>query len=101
MALALVVPVLFAAIVGGRASGAITAVVSALTFDFVFTQPYLSLRISSKDDVATFIAFLVVAIIAAEAGIRARRGGAAASESRSELERLLRVAELSAARRGR
>jgi hypothetical protein len=96
MALALVVPVLLASIVGGRLSGTITAVVSALTFDFVFTQPYLSLRISSKDDVATFVAFLVVVIISAEVGIRARRGGAAARESRSELDRLLRVAELSA-----
>jgi hypothetical protein len=96
MALALVVPVLLAAIVGGRIAGAVTAVVSALTFDFVFTQPYLSLRIASKDDVATFVAFLIVAIIAAEVGIRSRRGGAAARESRSELDRLLRVAELSA-----
>lgn len=96
MALALVVPVLLASIVGGRISGTVTAIVSALTFDFVFTQPYLSLRISSKDDVATFVAFLIVAIIAAEVGIRSRRGGAAARESRSELDRLLRVAELSA-----
>jgi len=95
-ALALVVPVLLAAIVGGRLAGAATAVVAALTFDFVFTQPYLSLRIESKDDVATFVVFLIVAMVAAEVGIRARRGGAAARESRSELDRLLRVAELSA-----
>ena len=78
MALALVVPVLLAAIVGGRIAGAATAVVAALTFDFVFTQPYLSLRIESKDDVATFVVFLIVALVAAEVGIRARRGGAAA-----------------------
>ena len=37
---------------------------------------------------------LIVAMVAAEVGIRARRGGAAARESRSELDRLLRVAEL-------
>jgi len=96
MALALVVPVLLAAIVGGRLAGAATAVVAALTFDFVFTQPYLSLRISSKDDVATFVVLLIVAMVAAEVGIRGRRGGVAARESRSELDRLLRVAELSA-----
>lgn len=96
MALALVVPVLLAAIVGGRVAGAATAVVAALTFDFVFTQPYLSLRIESKDDVATFVVFLIVALVAAEVGIRARRGGAAARELRSELDRLLRVADLSA-----
>jgi hypothetical protein len=96
MALALVVPVLLAAIVGGRVAGAASAVVSALTFDFVFTQPYLSLRIASKDDVATFVVLLIVAMVAAEVGIRGRRGGVAARESRSELDRLLRVAELSA-----
>jgi hypothetical protein len=96
MALALVVPVLVAAIVGGRIAGAASAVVSALTFDFVFTQPYLSLRIASKDDVATFVVLLIVAMVAAEVGIRGRRGGVAARESRSELDRLLRVAELSA-----
>jgi len=96
MALALVVPVLFASIVGGRLAGAITAVVSAMTFDFVFTQPYLSLRIASKDDVATFIMLFIVAMIAAEAGIRGRRVGVAARESRSEIDRLVRVAELSA-----
>jgi hypothetical protein len=96
MALALVIPVFLAAIVGGRAAGAVTALVAALTFDFVFTQPYLSLRIESKDDVWTFVFLLVVAMVAAEFGIRSRRGGAAAKESRSELDRLLRVAELSA-----
>jgi K+-sensing histidine kinase KdpD len=96
MALALVVPVLLAAVFGGRLAGAITAIVSALTFDFVFTQPYLSLRISNKDDVWTFVFLLIVAMVAAEVGIRGRRGGVAARESRSELDRLVRVAELSA-----
>jgi len=96
MALALVVPVLLAAVFGGRLAGGITAVVAALTFDFVFTQPYLSLRISNKDDVWTFVFLFIVAMFAAEVGIRARRGGVAARESRSELDRLVRVAELSA-----
>jgi K+-sensing histidine kinase KdpD len=96
MALALVVPVLLAAVIGGRLAGALSAVVSALTFDFVFTQPYLSLRISNKDDVWTFVFLLIVAMVAAEVGIRGRRGGVAARESRSELDRLVRVAELSA-----
>jgi hypothetical protein len=96
MALALVIPVLLAAVFGGRIAGAATAVVSALSFDFFFTRPYLSLRISSKDDVATFVVLLIVAMIAAEIGIRSRRGGAAARDLRSELDRLLRVGELSA-----
>ena len=39
---------------------------------------------------------LIVSLVAAEVGIRARRGGVAAKESRSDLGRLVRVAELSA-----
>src|SRR5262249_10145281 len=49
-----------------------------------------------KDDIWTFFMLLVVALIAAEVGIRARRGSASAQESRAELARLLRVAEVSA-----
>jgi hypothetical protein len=96
MALALVIPVLIAAAIGGRLAGVITAVTAALTFDFLFTHPYLSLRIGSKDDVGTFIVLMIVALIAAEIGVRGRRGGAAARASREELDRLLRVSELSA-----
>ena len=95
-ALALVVPVLLAAVVGGRWAGALSAVVAALCFDFFFTKPYLSLRIASRNDITSFIVLLIVAMITAEVGIRARRGGAAARESRSELDRLYRVAEFSA-----
>jgi K+-sensing histidine kinase KdpD len=97
MALALVIPVLLAAIGGGRLAGALSAVFAALTFNFVFTQPYLSLRINEGDDVVTFLMLFAVALIAAEAGVRARRGGAAARASRSEIDRLARIAEMSAA----
>ena len=96
MALALVIPVLIAAVLGGRVAGAVTAITAALTFDFLFIHPYLSLRIGSKDDVGTFIVLMIVALIAAEIGVRGRRGGAAARASREELGRILRVAELSA-----
>jgi Domain of unknown function (DUF4118) len=95
-ALALVVPVLLAAVVGGRWAGALSAIVAGLCFDFFFTKPYLSLRIASRNDITSFIVLLIVALITAEVGIRARRGGAAARESRSELDRLYRIAEFSA-----
>ena len=96
MALALVIPVLVGAIIGGRVSGVVTAVVAALAFDFLFTKPFLSLRIGSKDDVATFIMLALVGLVAGELGVRARRGGVAAREARAELDRMYRVAELSA-----
>lgn len=96
MALALVVPVLIGAIIGGRLAGVLSAIVAALSFNFVFTKPYLSLRVASGDDVATIIVLAIVALIAAELGVRARRGGVAAREARSELDRMYRLAELSA-----
>ena len=75
MALALVVPVLIAAVIGGRLAGAVSAITAALCFDFFFTQPYQSLRIASSNDIASFVVLLIVALISAEVGIRARRGG--------------------------
>jgi hypothetical protein len=96
MALALVVPVLVGAVVGGRLAGAVSAIAAALCFDFFFTQPYLSLRIDGSNDLTSVFVLLVVALIAAEVGIRARRGSRAAREARSDLDRLVRVIELAA-----
>jgi K+-sensing histidine kinase KdpD len=96
MALALVLPVLLGAITGGRLAAIGSAVFAALTFDFLFTQPYLSLRIGSKDDVWTFVFLAIVALVAAELGVRARRGRLAARDARDEIARLTRVVELSA-----
>jgi hypothetical protein len=96
MALALVVPVLAGAIIGGYWAAAVSSLVAAICFDFIFTKPYNSLRIASKDDVATFFVFLIVAMSAAVLGVRARRGSADAREARAELQRLYRVSEISA-----
>jgi hypothetical protein len=96
MALALVVPVLIGAVVGGRLAGVVAAIAAALCFDFFFTQPYLSLRIAGSNDLTSFFVLLVVAVISAEVGIRARRGSRAARESRADLDRLCRVIELAA-----
>ena len=96
MALALVIPVLIGAVIGGRIAGVIAAIAAALCFDFFFTQPYLSLRIAGSNDLTSFFVLLVVALIAAEVGIRARRGSRAARDSRSDLDRLCRVIELAA-----
>ena len=96
MALALVLPVLIAGVLGGRWPGAISAVAAALCFDFFFTQPYQSLRIASGNDIASIVVLLIVAFVSAEVGIRARRGGHSARESRSDLDRLYRVIEVAA-----
>jgi len=96
MALALVLPVLIAGVLGGRWPGAVSAVAAALCFDFFFTQPYESLRISSSNDIASIVVLLIVAFVSAEVGIRARRGGHSAREARTDLDRLYRVIELAA-----
>jgi Domain of unknown function (DUF4118) len=96
MALALVVPVLIASVVGGRLAGALSGISAALCFDFFFTLPYQSLRIAGSNDIASFVVLLIVALISAEVGIRARRGGHSAREARSDFDRLYRVIELAA-----
>ena len=96
MALALVIPVLLAAVLGGRWPGAASALVAAISFDFFFTLPYQSLRIASGNDISTFVVLLIVALIAAEVGIQARRGSRTARESRSDLDRLVRVIDIAA-----
>lgn len=95
-ALVLVLPVLAAAIVGGRRVGVFGAVVATLCFDFFFTKPYLSLRIASSNDLETAVVLCVVALVAAELGIRARARRAQAVEAQSEVARLRRVADVAA-----
>jgi len=97
-ALVLVLPVLAAAIVGGRWGGAASAVVAALCFDYFFTRPYYSFTINSRDDVGTTIVLLVVGLVVGELVVRTRRSRELASASRREVDQVRRVAELAAGR---
>jgi hypothetical protein len=94
VALVLVVIVLIAGAVGGRAAGALGAVVAALSFDFFHTRPYLSLTIDSADDVETTLLLLVTGLLAGQIAWSARRAREAASHGRGELGRLTRIAHL-------
>jgi K+-sensing histidine kinase KdpD len=62
-ALLLVLPVLVAAVVGGRWPSITVAVVAALTFDVIFIPPFGTLTISRLDDVVAFIVFVTVAAV--------------------------------------
>ena len=95
-ALVLVLPVLAAAIAGGRVGGAIAAVVSALCFDFFFTRPYYSFTINRSADVETMIVLLVVGLVVGELVVRVRRSERAAIASRRQVDQIRRVAELAA-----
>lgn len=78
VALVLVLVIIATAAAGGRRAGITTAVVAALSFNFLHTQPYLSLRIDGPQDLVTFALLLVVGIAVGElAHLAARRGRAA------------------------
>jgi K+-sensing histidine kinase KdpD len=96
MALALVIPVLAGGFIGGRFAGFASAIAAALCFDFFFTLPYLSLRMTNESDVAIAIALLLLATCGAEAGHRLRARDRSAREARAGFDRLHRVVDLSA-----
>jgi K+-sensing histidine kinase KdpD len=95
-ALALVLPVLGGAVIGGRRAGIASAIVATLSFDFFFTTPYLSLKMDHHNDIETTAILLIVALIVAEIGIRARHNRGEARAKKDELDRFYRVAELAA-----
>ena len=96
VALLLVLVVVLAAVTGGWQAGAVGAVVSALSFDFFHTKPYLSLTMDSRDDVETALLLLLVGVSVGLLAGRAREARAAARSSSSEIDRIHRVAELAA-----
>jgi hypothetical protein len=96
VALLLVLVVLLTAIVGGRAGGAVAALSAALAFDFFFTRPYSSLRVATGDDLETTILLFAVGLVAGELVVRARRGRLAALNTRREMDRMRRIAEVGA-----
>ncbi|HEX2850817.1 MAG TPA: ATP-binding protein [Acidimicrobiales bacterium] len=61
-ALALVIPVLVAAVIGGRLPAATTAVVAAATLNVVFLRPYGTLRLDVAAEIVALVTFLAVAL---------------------------------------
>jgi K+-sensing histidine kinase KdpD len=97
LALALVIVVLAAAMLGGRAAGVLASLSSAIAFDFFLTPPFTSLRITSAADVETTAQLAIVGLIAGELVQRARRSGTEAAARSAELASVHRRAELAAA----
>ncbi len=94
LALVMVLVVVLAAAVGGRGAAALAAVVSAVSFDFFLTQPYLSLQIESADDLETMVILLVIGAVVGQIVVQARRNRRAAQRGANDIARLHRVAEL-------
>ena len=59
----LVLPVLLAAVLGGRAASVIVAIAAALAFNLVFIPPAFTLQIRHPDDVVAYVVFLTVALV--------------------------------------
>lgn len=79
-----------------RGAGVAAAVTATMSFDFAFTHPYGTLRMTSADDVETAIVLLAAGLFIGTVGQRRRRAERAATQSRSEIARIHRVAERSA-----
>jgi hypothetical protein len=94
--LVFVLVVVAAAVLGGRATGAVAALVSMASFDFFFTRPYYSFTINSRDDVETALLLVAVGLIVGELVVRSRRSQVQAAESRAEVVRVRRLSELAA-----
>lgn len=96
IALVLVVVVVLAAALGGRTAGVCAAVVSALSFDFFHTRPYLGLSIDTADDVESTVLLLAVGLLVGGIAAGNRRARASAEASTEEVMRIHRVAERAA-----
>lgn len=62
-ALLLVLPVLLAAVLGGRWPSIVVAVCAALAFNVIFIPPVLTLQIRHLDDLVAFVVFVTVATV--------------------------------------
>ncbi len=78
---------------GGRSPALAAALVSAVSFDFFLTEPYLRLTISGRDDVIAFFALAACGLIAAAFGRRRKHLGEVAGRARWEMDVLERLAE--------
>ncbi len=94
LALILVLVVVVAAIIGGRAAGALAAVMATLSFDFFLTRPFLSMDIESSDDIETMLILLVVGLLVGAVASRGRRSQRGRERAAEAISRVHRVADL-------
>jgi K+-sensing histidine kinase KdpD len=73
VALILVLFIVAAAAFGGRIAGVTAALVAAMSFNFLHTQPYLSLRIRDSQDVVTVALLVIVGLAVGELALLRQR----------------------------
>ena len=91
LALVLLLPPLIATN-GGRTLSLILALISALTFNFLFTQPYYSFRIESSASIAAFLIYTLIAVVLANYVGGFRSASAAAKRRARSMELLQSLA---------
>lgn len=87
-ALALVVPIVVAALVGGRTAALVVVPVAGLAFNVVFLEPHWTLKVDAVDDSVALAVFTMVALVV---GTLVSNEGArrqSAEERAADLERL-------------
>ena len=65
--------VIAAAVIAGRGAALIAALASALAYNFFFTAPHLTFRISNPNDVATVFVLLAVAVVTSHLAASVRK----------------------------
>jgi K+-sensing histidine kinase KdpD len=93
VALVLVLVVVGTAAFGGRGPAALSAVIAAVSYEFFFTRPYLSLRINDSNDVETSLILLAIGLAVGQLAVHAQRTRRDVSRGRDELASMRSVAE--------
>lgn len=87
-ALVLVVPVVLAGLVGGRAAAVVTAVVATTAFNVAFIPPYWRPTVHAADDIVALAVFGFVAVVVGTLVTREGERRVSAEERAVELEEL-------------
>jgi K+-sensing histidine kinase KdpD len=93
VALVLVLVVVGTGALGGRGPAALSAVISAVSFNFFFTEPYYSLRVDESNDVETVLILLAIGLAVGQLAVAAQRSRRQVRQGRGELASMRRVAE--------
>jgi K+-sensing histidine kinase KdpD len=94
LTLIFVLPVVVAATAFGWGAALLSVAAAVLAFDFLFTEPYYSLRIASPSDVWAAALLLIIAAIVSSVAAQSRRRAIAAEQSAEEARALQDLAHL-------
>jgi len=94
LTLIFVVPVVVGAVAFGWGPALTAAIAGVLAFDFFFTEPYYSLRISSPGDLWSAALLLVIATIVSSVAAESRRRALEAREAADQASSLRGLAHL-------